>query len=69
MIEGQLCNGLLKGYGRKLNNMGECKVGYWDVLSNGSDIDVPSGKWAWYTKDGQFKVREGFYTGKQDKKS
>lgn len=66
MVEGELTNGLLKGYGRKLNSKGECKVGFWDVLStsSGSTISVPHGKWAWYTKDGKQKVPENYYIGK-----
>ena len=66
MVEGELANGLLKGYGRKLNSKGECKVGFWDVLStsSGSKISVPHGKWAWYTKDGKQKVPENYYIGK-----
>jgi len=63
MVEGELTNGLLKGYGRKLNSKGECKVGFWDTLKTGSgnEISVPHGKWAWYTKDGKLKVPENYY--------
>jgi hypothetical protein len=64
MVEGEFQNGLLKGYGRKLNSKGECKVGFWDQLSTSSEISVPNGKWAWYTKDGKFKVSENYYIGK-----
>ena len=70
MVEGELTNGLLKGYGRKLNSKGECKVGFWDILpcGGGDEISVPNGKWSWYTKDGKQKVPEDYYIGKKDPK-
>jgi hypothetical protein len=67
MVEGELTDGLLKGYGRKLNSKGECKVGFWTPLP-GVDISVPNGKWCWFTKDGKQKVPENFYVGKKDPK-
>ena len=63
-MEGYFSNGLLKGYGRKLDSKGECKVGYWDILNE--RINIPSGKWTWYLKDGRFKVPDTYYIGKLD---
>ena len=69
LVEGELTNGLLKGYGRKLNSKGECKVGFWTTLpTSGGNISVPNGKWTWYTKDGKQKVPENFYVGLKDPK-
>ena len=69
LVEGELTNGLLKGYGRKLNSKGECKVGFWTTLpTSGGNISVPNGKWSWYTKDGKQKVPENFYVGLKDPK-
>jgi len=77
--EGQYEKGLIKGYGRIIDLKGECKAGYWDVISVSStaakkkkskvpassyDVSVPYGKWAWYLKNGRFKVPEGLYIGK-----
>ena len=54
--EGQLENGLLHGYGRKITKDGESQVGFWKQ-------GHPYGKFAYYNPDGSFKSPDGMYIG------
>ena len=54
--DGQLENGVLHGYGRKIINDGSCQVGFWKQ-------GKPYGKFAYYNSDGSFKSPDGMYIG------
>jgi hypothetical protein len=36
LSEGQFENGIIKGYGRIIDNKGECKAGFWDFINTGN---------------------------------
>lgn len=54
MAEGQFKSGQFEGYGRVLDNEGECKVGYWKVEAG---VSRPCGKFAYYDRRGIIKQK------------
>ena len=65
MYEGHVKLGIMNGYARQLDNQGECKVGYWRPITQ-DQVSAPFGKWAWYNKNGSFKISEDIHLGAPD---
>lgn len=65
MFEGHVTEGIMDGYARQLENNGECKIGFWKPITT-DNVPAPFGKWAWYMKNGEFKVKEDIHLGAPD---
>lgn len=61
LTEGCFVNGHLEGFGRQIDALGDCKVGFWATQDN--EETKPYGKFSHYHKDGSFKKSGGAYLG------
>lgn len=62
ITEGHFKYGQLSGFGRVLDNDGQCQVGFWRLNeATTTSKSRPWGKFAHYYKDGGFKKPEGIY--------
>ena len=69
LSEGSIKKGEFNGFARKLDNSGECRVGYWMLdhsnKGDGGTFTRPYGKYCQYHKDGSYKLQEGMYMGNE----
>ena len=69
LSEGSFKKGEFNGFARKLDNQGECRVGFWILdhsnKGDGCSFTRPYGKYCHYYKDGSYKLQEGMYMGNE----